>query len=226
MPDTPFLCCLPEDDKAALVDRLAIQSHSRDEILISQDEVTQDVFFVMEGLARANVFSEDGKIVAYRDIQPGAIFGELSAIDGAPRSATVVAVDDVKVGRLGHAEFCRLVETKPEFQWALLRYLAGQARAMTARIFEYSTMLVRERLVQELIRLGEAASDPGDPPDRVVEIRPGPTHFDLANRISTHREAVSREMSQLTKQQVIGKTKNGAMPVNLDALRAIGRRSV
>ena len=196
-----FLAQLEAADREELEASLVTRRYGPGEIIIGQTDEGNDVFFVLEGLAQATVYSEEGKAVAYRDIGEGAIFGELSAIDGAPRSATVSALTAVRAGRLRNSQFRRLTETNPAFTWALLRYFSMQARRMTERIFEFSTMPVRDRLVHELVRLAE----PHVRADGSAELRPAPTHSALATRISTHREAVSREISQFTKMGLLSK---------------------
>ena len=217
MAEASFIDNLPPDERAALMDLLKLHDHDAGEIVISQEEDSRDVYFVIDGAARATIFSDEGKIVAYRDITAGAIFGELSAIDNAPRSASVVAVSKLRVGRLSQTAFTHLIDTSPKFTWILMEYMTAQLRNMTARIFEFSTMLVRERLLAELLRMGALA------PSREgwAEINPPPTQFDFAARISTHREAVSREMSKLAKQGLISKGDNGALKLNLEGLEAL-----
>lgn len=216
MEQSSFLNQLNSEARAQLESLMVQKSYDRDEIVIAQEEESCDVFFVVTGTARVTVFSEDGKVVAYRDILEGDIFGELSAIDQKPRSACVIALGSLRVGRLDAAKFRGLVEDCPSFAWTLLRHLASQSRHMTERIFEYSTMLVRERLIAELLRLGEPLQD--DPAQAVV--RPSPTHFDLATRISTHREAVSREMSKLAKQSLVSKEAGCLVLHDVERLRA------
>ena len=82
-----------------------------------------------------------------------------------------------------------------------MRHLTEQVRNLTERVFEFSTLAVRNRVQAELLRLA------GNPPPRVneVSLSPTPTHAEIANRISTHREAVTRELRRLEKQGVIGK---------------------
>jgi len=93
---------------------------------------------------------------------------------------------------------------------------AQQSRLMTERIFEFSTMLVRDRLVHELVRI----ADDNLAGDGTAVIDPAPTHYDLAARISTHREAVSREMSRLTKLGLISKTGRRLAVHDIAGLRA------
>lgn len=216
MEQSSFLKQLNPEARAELENLIVQKIYDRDEIVIAQEEESCDVFFVTAGSARVTVYSEDGKVVAYRDILEGEIFGELSAIDEMPRSASVIALGELRVGRLDAAKFRALVEDSPSFSWALLRHLASQSRQMTERIFEYSTMLVRERLIAELLRLSEPVQ--GEVGRAVVQ--PSPTHFDLATRISTHREAVSREMSKLAKQNLLTKEAGCLQLHDVERLRA------
>jgi len=217
-PDS-FLARLAENDRAALADRWTARRYERKEMIIAHDEHTRDVFFVLEGRARATIYSEGGRAVAYRDIEPGDIFGELAAIDGKPRSASVTGLDRVLVAKLSETAFREIVSNRPSFTWALLTHLALQTRRMTERIFEFSTLVVRKRLVRELLRLAESRPESGGS----ALIDPAPTHSDLAARISTHREAVSREMSALAKQRLIEKRGRRLVLSDLDELSALCR---
>jgi CRP/FNR family cyclic AMP-dependent transcriptional regulator len=215
-PDS-FLGGLHEADRVALAERWSVRRYQRKEMIIAHDEETRDVFFVLEGSARATVYSEAGRAVAYRDVEPGGIFGEIAAIDGRPRSATVIGLEPVLVAKLPQATFREMVKSHPDFTWALLTHLSRQTRRMTERIYEFSTLVMRKRLVRELLRLAEAE---GSAAAR-AEIRPAPTHSDLAARISTHREAVSREMSTLAKQKLIEKRKGVLVLPDVARLEAL-----
>lgn len=199
-----------------LRDRLTESVHKREEVVISQSDGSCDVFFVLEGTARAQGLSKDGRLVTYREIREGAMFGEMSAIDDLPRSADVVAVGALTVGRLPQAAFEELMNEDESFRWTFLAYQTEQCRVMTSRIFEFSTMVMRDRLIGELLRMGEAAS----PVNGRAEIYPALTHYELASRISTHREAVSREMSALTKENLLTKHLKTLIIHDMDGLRA------
>lgn len=212
-----FLETIDKSLRQRLEHEMSVREYDRGSFVISQHDVADDVFFVLEGRARAAVYSSEGKLVSYRDIESGSIFGELSALDETPRSAAVIAQDNLVAGRLSGKEFRHWVETDPELMWAVLKYLTGQCRRMTDRIFEFSTMLVKDRLVNELVRLSRAVSEGAN----TAIVTPAPTHFDLAASISTHREAVSREMSLLTKNGLIRK-ENGLLYVpDIEALCAL-----
>ncbi|HWT30876.1 MAG TPA: Crp/Fnr family transcriptional regulator [Propylenella sp.] len=212
-----FLSRLAEEDRAALAARWAVRQYQRDEMIIAHDESGRDVFFVLEGRARVTVFSERGRAVAFRDMEPGDIFGELAAIDGRARSASVVALEPMRAARLSDTAFRQIVNARPTFTWALLEHLSAQVRRLTDRVYEFSTLVVRKRLVRELLRLAGAAEQREGP----ALIAPVPTHYELATRISTHREAVSREMSALAKRKLITKSGSNLLLRDLDILKAL-----
>ncbi len=189
-------------------------------MVISVAEKGRDVFFILRGRAHAILYSSDGKTVDFREIRQGDMFGELAAIDGEPRSASIVALEDSRVGRLSHLALAELVEMREQLAWALMVHLSSQIRYLTERVFEYSTLLVRERLIRELLRLagGETALR------SAARIYPAPTHFDLAARISTHREAVSREMSTLARRGLLRKQDGALHLLDVGTLRSLCTR--
>jgi CRP/FNR family transcriptional regulator, cyclic AMP receptor protein len=107
--------------------------------------------------------------------------------------------------------------THPTFAWMLLEHLSAQLRRMTERVFEYSTLVVRKRLIVELLHRAEKAALV----DGEVSISPAPTHSELAATMSTHREAVSREMSDLAKRGLIEKRGSRLLLHDVSALRAL-----
>jgi CRP-like cAMP-binding protein len=91
------------------------------------------------------------------------------------------------------------MEADPAFMNAVLVHLVAQLRALTGRVVEFSTLAVTNRIHSELLRMARTAHNGGT----VHEINPAPTHSEIAGRISTHREAVSREISRLKQLGVI-----------------------
>ena len=87
-----FLSRLCDADLAALAKRWTERNYRHNELIVARGDTGRDVFFLLQGRARVTLFSEDGREITYRDIDPGEIFGELAGIDGKARSADVVAL--------------------------------------------------------------------------------------------------------------------------------------
>ncbi len=192
-----LIAALGPEDLAALRERLVERDYRRGVEMISYRDRSRSVLVLLDGYARVVIHGADGRMVDYHEAGPGAAFGEIAAIDGLERSASVVATTEVRAGLLRLEDFETLM-SRPGFSRAILLRLTGQVRSMIERIHEYSTLLVRDRLIRELLRLSEDAEGG----DAAVIGRP-PTHFGLAARISSHREAVSREMSRLAKEGLV-----------------------
>lgn len=183
-------------------------------MVLDQDSDSQDVFFIASGRVRVTIYAESGREVAFRDLGEGGSFGELSAIDGRPRSASVVALTRINVARLPRDRFWALVHGKPAFAENLLRNLAALVRSLTERVLDYSTLGVQNRIQAELVRMAREA---GVNANRAV-LSPIPRHADIASRVSTNREAVTRELSQLAAQGVIERQPNALVIGDLSRL--------
>lgn len=166
-------------------------------------EATTEVFFVVQGHLRAVHFSSLGKQVSFVDVGPGEVIGDFAAIDGEARSTNVVALDDAFIGSMSADVFWRVLEDYPSVAAALLKKLTGIIRHLNERIFELSTMSVGNRIHAELLALAREAGIE----DNSATIPPGLTHAEIASRIGTNRETVTREINALTKSGVIRKDK-------------------
>ena len=177
----------------------------RDQQVLGYKDDTHDVFFVVEGKVRAINYSISGKEVSFRDIEANDMFGEFAAIDGGPRSANVIALEDSLVASLSTDDLWAVLDAHPEVVRATMRRLTAQVRALTERVFEFSTLAVKNRIHAELLRLArDHMTD-----ENTARISPAPTHADLASRLSTHREAVTRELNELAHGGLIERRDRG-----------------
>jgi CRP-like cAMP-binding protein len=97
------------------------------------------------------------------------------------------------------AAFRELLQSEPAVTLALLRQSVTKIRALTTRVYEFSALAVNNRIQAELLRLARLAPLEG----KLARIGGAPTHAEIASRISTHREAVTRELNRLTRLGII-----------------------
>lgn len=169
------------------------------QIVIGHQDRTRDVFVVVDGRLRIELFSLNGREVILAEVGPGEIAGEFAALDDQPRSASVSAITACTLISIPGDEFVRCVMGDPGSAWWLTQRLVRQIRLLNERIFEMNALAVRNRLHCELLRLSIDAGIA----DNGAVIAPAPTHARLASRIGTHREAVTREMQYLQKQGIV-----------------------
>jgi CRP-like cAMP-binding protein len=81
------------------------------------------------------------------------MFGEIAAIDRKPRSASIEALETCTIASLSSDQFEALLLREPSVAMATLREIAADVRRLSERVFEFSTMAVRNRIHAELLRL-------------------------------------------------------------------------
>ena len=173
-----------------------------------------ELFFVLHGHVRV-VIAAAGRDVILRDIRDGEFFGELAAIDQQPRSAGILAITDTLVARMPANVFLRMVHEQPDVCDQVLRTLVGQIRTLANRANEFSNLGVRQRLYAELLRLARGTATGNGQ----AVVSPPPTHAELAARVSSHREAITREMNALARRGVIERRRGAIALLDVALLR-------
>ncbi len=174
-------------------------SYKSGELIIDYLDNSDDVFFVVSGQVSVTLYSPTGRVVNFRELAAGDTFGELAALDGGARSASVHGRTGGVVARMKAEAFRSVLQRYPSVSLALLQDLVRNIRDLTTRVYEFSTLAVSNRLQAELVRLVKLTAQHGSGPFAL----PMPTHEELASRISTHREAVTRELSHLAQIGII-----------------------
>jgi CRP/FNR family transcriptional regulator, cyclic AMP receptor protein len=175
-----------------------------------------DVFFVLAGHVRV-VVSVAGRDTILRDIEAGDFFGELAAIDLKPRSAGILAITDSVLACMSAATFRRTIHEHADVCDQVMAVLVNQIRSLTNRANENSGLSAKHRLWAELLRLARPATLTPDQP----VVSPPPTHAELAARVSSHREAVTREMSALERAGLIARRRGAIVLLDVERLRQL-----
>ena len=175
----------------ATLDRCAAAMRTRrfrrGEVIFHVDDPGDSLFVVTAGSVKIVVPPHDGTDPAIlTTIGPGGFFGELALFDGAPRSATAIALDAVATLVLRRDAFEALLDDEPEMRRALLVSLAGEIRRLTAQVEDLHFLDLPGRLAHHLLR--QVGWD-GDAPDRRAA-RPVAVHAGRARRDDRGRPPV------------------------------------
>ena len=186
-------------DLDSIGSRCRWQRYTAGEIVLRYQDASDSIFFIIEGSVRLTYYAVSGQEVILGDMVAGEMFGELAAIDGQRRSATGVVKTNALLAIMPASAFLDLLRTNHDIAMAILRRLTCLVRRLTERVFDFSTLAVRHRIHVAILRL---AREHMTRPNQAV-ITPAPTHCDIANMISTHREAVTREFGELAREKLI-----------------------
>ncbi|MGZ0189826.1 MAG: Crp/Fnr family transcriptional regulator, partial [Alphaproteobacteria bacterium] len=167
--------------------------------ILARHSSNRDLFMIVEGSVEVINFSLSGRPVAYGSLDAGDYFGELSAIDGEPRSASIVCGQNATIAILPASIFLSLIEQHPAIATKVLRRMAAIIRICDERIMDLATLGAMQRVIVELCRASK--------PDPITEgswlIYPTPPQREFAARASTTRETVARVFAQLAEGELI-----------------------
>jgi CRP/FNR family transcriptional regulator, cyclic AMP receptor protein len=194
-----LLAGLSDEILAEIAQAAQFKRYRRGQTIMTRETRERDLCLISAGRVRVIMLAPSGREVHFRDILAGGVFGEISALDGRPRCATVLAQEDTVVARLAPEALGPLLQRHWPMCERLLRGLAGALRDLTDRVYELSALSVQQRLIAELLRQAAPTLDG----DALAWIQPAPRHIDLAATIGTSREQVSRELAALAREGLV-----------------------
>lgn len=192
---------LSTDDRKHIAEKCRGFRYSANQLVVSHQDPHTDVYFIVGGEVRATYYSLSGKEVTFRDLGPGDTFGELAAIDGKPRSAYVITLADAFIANMPADAYWETIRRFQPVAEVTLKRLTHLVRLLSDRVVEFSTLGVKNRIHAELLRLAKEHEDA----ENTAIIAPAPKHADIASRVSTHREAVTRELNVLIRTGLLEK---------------------
>ncbi len=196
----PLFSSLKDDELEAIYKLSYIRKCTKDSIILLENEGGDTLFIIISGKVKVTTFSESGKEVIFSILNEGDFFGDMSLMDGKPRSATVISIEDSELRLLRRNDFIKLVEEHPRIALILLEELTARLRKADERIESLAILDVTGRVAGILLQL---ADERGEKTDNGVVIKSRPTHQELANMVGTTRETVTRVLKQLENKKYI-----------------------
>jgi CRP-like cAMP-binding protein len=188
-----FLRRLTEEEASSLGSRSRRRTYARGAVLFRQGDAGEEILVLRAGRVKVCARRPSGEVIL-AVLDAGALLGELSAVDGAPRSATVVALEPVEVDVATCGEFARLLEEHPRIATELLRLVASRLRDASLRQLEFGTMDTLGRLCAALTELATRyGRQDGDGTEISAPLHQG----ELASWSGMSREAVVKGFRQL-----------------------------
>lgn len=192
-PSNSLLGGLSRSALASLDRNWSVADFDKGQTIMSEDDTNSDVCFLLAGSARVAIFTEGGREVSVLRLRKGDCFGEFSAVDGAPRSASIEATASCVAARLTSEQFRKVLSETPDLSFAFLEVLVGKLRDLTHKISDFNALNADDRIRAELLELFRSISEGRD--EFTVECPP--TQTEIAARVFSNRETVAREMGRM-----------------------------
>jgi CRP-like cAMP-binding protein len=203
MDDRELLRTVPifsELDDVAIVSlaRLAQRRRcAKDSPVFFENEQGDFFFMILEGRIKVTILGDDGREVILSMLGSGDFFGEMALLDNEPRSATAIAVEESELLSLHRTDFQAVISDNREIMAALIRILSARLRRANHQISTLALLDVYGRVARVLIDM--AREEGRRLRDGRIAFRRA-THQEIANRIGTTRETVTRMLKDLERQ--------------------------
>jgi CRP/FNR family transcriptional regulator, cyclic AMP receptor protein len=211
-----FWAQLTDAEQADFVRRSGRRHWRRGEVLCHEADQSDWVLVLVEGRVKATSHTASGSEVVLAVRGPGALLGELSAVDRQPRSATIQALEPVTGLLMALPEFESYLQANGRVAVQLMRLLAERLRDADRKRIEFGAQDATGRVAARLIELAERF---GRPVDDGIQIALPLSQDELAGWIGSSREAVSKALGVLRSAGWIHTSRLRVVVVDLDALR-------
>jgi CRP/FNR family transcriptional regulator, cyclic AMP receptor protein len=212
-----FLFRLGEGDRRDLEAIARRQTAERGDVLMARGDVADRVLVVERGRVKISVSTPNGREAVLTFRGPGALLGDQALIDSSPRSASVIAVEQVVLLVVAPSAFRSFMASHPDVALAMLAVLSSRLRESDRRISEYAAADTLGRVCARLVELcdtqGEVAGERG------VRITLPISQEELAGWAGASLESTAKALRQLRSLGWVGTGRRTIEVHDLAALR-------
>ena len=202
------------DDEAAMVSALfRARSYPAGALVFQRDDPGECLYLIRSGRVRIFLPNEDGREITLRLYGPGEVFGELSLLDGGPRTASAEAIEAVDAVLLFRDDFLALLRGRFELVQHIITLLVERLRYTTRYSEQLAFMSIPGRVAAALLQLRS--------PDQA---RITITQQGLANYVGVTREWVNRTLREFEARGWVALQRGALKIVNTEALEGIARQ--
>jgi CRP/FNR family cyclic AMP-dependent transcriptional regulator len=191
--NVPLFESLSFDDRAELEAGMHTQYFAKGSLLVNQGDISNNLLYVvLSGKLKVFMSNDEGREVLLDFLQEGDTFGELSLFYEEPRSATVMTVEDCKIGLFPRAHFFDCLQRNPNISIELLKTVIKRMRNTTEQVSSLALLGIYGRITKVLTNMAKPQADGRLLTDAL-------THQDLSSMVGSSREMVTRILNDLKR---------------------------
>jgi CRP-like cAMP-binding protein len=196
----PIFSELTEADFSSLAKVANRRRYPKDSVVFFENEQGDFFFMILEGRIKVTILGDDGREVILSLLGSGDFFGEMALLDNEPRSATAIAVEDTELLSLHRNDFQAVLSDNRSITVGLIKVLTSRLRRANHQISTLALLDVYGRVARVIVDM--AREEGRRLKDGRIAFRRA-THQEIANRIGTTRETVTRMLKDLERQGMI-----------------------
>ena len=209
---------LAEPQRARLASLARVRVYKARETIVEKGDPARELFVLLRGRAKVLTRGAEGADAALNVMGSGQVFGEVALLDGQPRSATVIALEECEVAVIDLQAFRDFLVSSPPVAFELLGVLARRVRELTARLEDRAFLDVPARLAKQLLWLAEHH---GERTASGAQIAVRLSQQELGDLIGATRESVNKHINEWTRSGVLKQGRDRIELLDLEALRAV-----
>ena len=188
----------PKSFLAKVGEGRSIGTHRKGQVIFSQGDAADAVFYIQKGKAKVTVVSEQGKEAVVAILGADEFFGETCLAGQAQRIATVVTMTDSVIVRLDKSAIVRLIHEEPAFSEMFIAHLLSRTIRVEADLVDQLFNSSEKRLARLLLLLANFGKE-SKPEPIIAKI----SQETLAEMVGTTRSRVSFFMNKFRKLGLI-----------------------
>ena len=213
----PLFASLEPEVRKPLAALIRVRSYSARQFVVWEGEAGGTLFLSLSGYFKAVTTGSDGTEMLLSVMGPGEVLGELSVLDGQPRSASVIAIEQGELAYIDRPALLGLMASSPSLAVGLVEVLAQRVRSLTKRFEILSRQDVPGRLAQALLSLAEKH---GQQVGKQVRIPVRLSQQDFASMVGATRESVNKQLREWTRTGMLRRETGCMIISDMPALRA------
>jgi len=185
----PMFSQLNDEELQFLSESATYRSYPKNRVLINEGDLSDSLYVIFSGRLQAYLSDNEGKEMMLNTIGPGEFFGEIALLVDTPRTASIMVIEDCKLSIISRTAFDSILNSHAGIALTLLKGMAQRHIALTSSVKSLALMDVYGRTAHLLLELAKEENG--------QQITEKLTHQDIANRVGSSREMISRILKDL-----------------------------
>ncbi len=215
-----LLADLGESELRSIANLANRKHYTARDVVVRQADPGGEMFIIVSGHLKVVTSDPEGRDSALNIMGPGQVFGEVTLMDGGPRSATIIALGDVELLSIRREPFIQFLETSPGSAIQLLQVLSTRLRNLTERADDIAFLRVGGRLARAVVKLAEKYGEKRI--DHSVRIPFKLSQQELGDLVGATRESANKQVRGWEQERIVSQQSGHLVIHDLEALRAHG----
>ena len=196
----PFFSGLSSEELNELGNLAEKKKYHAGDIIFYQGDIGQHIFLILKGGVKIVITDENGGEIILSKLSRGEYFGEMSALDGMPRSATVITTEECEFLIISRDIIKGAIRNNPDMAFRLLLEMSKRLREADQQINNLVFLDMKGRVARALLKLAKESTIGEDSNCRTIS---RPSAKDLSAMVGGTRETISRVLNDFAKRGLV-----------------------